>query len=171
MTTNSIGETTIPHRTFGNISGYKEVSKMLPSLRKFNQSEVAKERQRILNYYDHYGGPATLDAFGVDRKLIYVWRQKLRLNKQKPSALVPESTVPKTKRQMEVDQRIINFIKQLRQEHYRLGKEKIKVFLDEYCQSIGIDSIAESTIGKVILRNNFFFSKANYKIYHNPDSA
>lgn len=144
---------------------------MLPSLRKFNQSEVAKERQRILNYYDHYGGPATLDAFGVDRKLVYVWRQRLRLNKQKPSALVPESTVPKTKRQMEVDPRLISFIKELREKHYRLGKEKIKVFLDEYCQSRGIETIAESTIGKVISRNNFFYSKANYGVYHDPASG
>jgi len=141
---------------------------MLPSLRKFNQSEIAKERQRILNYYDHYGGEATLDAFGVDRKLIYVWRQKLRLNGKKPSALVPESTAPKTRRQMETDLRIIDFIKNLREHHYRLGKEKMKIFLDKYCSSIGIDPIAESTIGKVIKRHNLFFAKANYRIYHNP---
>lgn len=133
MSTNSIGEQTTLHHTFGRISGYKEVSQMLPSLRKFNQSEVVKERQRILNYYDHYGGVATLDAFGVDRKLIYVWRQRLRLNQKKPSTLVPESTIPKTKRQMEVNPQIIDFIKQQRELHYRLGKEKIKVLLDEYC--------------------------------------
>ena len=168
MKTNSIGESTTTHYTFGKIAGYKEVSKMLPSLRKFNQSEVAKERQRILNYYDHYGGEATLDAFGVDRKLIYVWKQRLKSNKQKPSALVPESTAPKTRRQMEVDPLIIDFIKNLREHHYRLGKEKIKVFLDDYCGSIGVDSIAESTIGKVIKRHNFFSSKTNYNIYHDP---
>ncbi len=144
---------------------------MLPSLRKFNQSEVAQERQRILNYYDHYGGAATLDAFGVDRKLIYVWRQRLKLNGRKPSALVPESTTPKTKRQMMVDPQIVDFIKQLREKRYRLGKEKIKVLLDKYCDSIGIDSIAESTIGKVINRNKFFFSKANYRVYHDPTNG
>jgi hypothetical protein len=171
MMKNSIGEPTTLHYTFGKISGYKEVSRMLPSLRKFNQSEVAQERQRILNYYDHYGGSATLDAFGVDRKLIYVWRQRLKRNEQKPSALVPESTIPKTKRQMEVNPLIIDFIKNLREQHYRLGKEKIKVLLDEYCLSIGISSIAESTIGKVIKRNKFFHSKTNYSIYHDPASG
>jgi len=166
---NSVGESTVLHRTFGNIPYYKEASQMLPSLRKFNQSDVAKERQRILNYYDHYGGHATLDAFGVDRKLIYVWKQRLKSNGQKPSALVPESTAPKTKRQMRVDSRIIKFISDQRQQHYRLGKEKIKPLLDDYCSSIGIDSIAESTIGKVIKRNAFFFSKTNYRTYHNPN--
>ena len=169
MMKNSTGEQTTLHYTFGNISGYKEISKMLPSLRKFNQSEVAKERQRILNYYDHYGSRATLDAFGVDRKLIYVWRQRLRLNDKKPSALVPDSTISKTKRQMNTDSRIISFITNQRKEHYRLGKEKIKPLLDEYCREIGISSIAESTIGKLIKRNNFFFSKTNYRIYHNPN--
>jgi len=123
MMRNNQGEKTTLHYTFGKISGYKEVSQMLPSLRKFNQSEVARERQRILNYYDHYGGAATLDAFGVDRKLIYVWRQRLRLNGRKPSALVPESTIPKTKRQMMVDPQIVDFIKKLREKRYRLGKE------------------------------------------------
>jgi transposase InsO family protein len=169
MMKNSTGEQTTLHYTFGRISGYKEISQMLPSLRKFNQSEVAKERQRILNYYGHYGGAATFDAFGVDRKLIYVWKRRLKLNNQKPSALVPNSTVPKTKRQMNINPQIINFISNQRDQHYRLGKEKIKPLLDEYCLSIGIPSIAESTIGKVIKRNNFFFSKTNYRIYHNPN--
>ena len=168
MMKNSIGEVTVLHRTFGNIPYYKEVSQMLPSLRKFNQSEIAKERQRIINYYNHYGGAATLDAFGVDRKLIYVWRQRLRLNGKKPSALVPNSTTPKTKRRMATDPRVIRFIKLLRDQHYRLGKEKIKPLLDEYCLGLGIDSMAESTIGKVIKRHSFFFSKTNYRIYHSP---
>ena len=77
MEINNTGEPTVLHYTFGKIRGYKEVSKMLPSLRKFNQSEVAKERRRIIDYYQRYGGQATLDAFGVDRKLIYVWKQRL----------------------------------------------------------------------------------------------
>lgn len=96
MMKNSIGEQTKLHYNFDKILGYKEVSQVLPSLRKFNQSEVAKERQRILNYNDHYGGLATLDTFGVDRKLIYIWRQRLRQNKKKTSALVPELTISKT---------------------------------------------------------------------------
>jgi len=168
MMKNSIGETTTLHYTFGKIAGYKEVSQMLPSLRKFNQSEVAQERQRILNYYDHYGGQATLDAFGVDRKLIYVWRKRLRLSNQKASSLVPLRTTPKTKRRMVVDPRIIEFIASQREQHYRLGKEKIKPLLDEYCWGLGINSMAESTIGKVIKRHHFFFSKTNYRIYHIP---
>ena len=161
-------EPTTLHYTFGRIRGYKEVSQMLPLMRKFNQSEIAKERLRIINYYQHYGGRATLDAFGIDRKLIYVWKQKLKIKSQSPAALVPLSTAPKTRRRMLTDPRIIQFIANLRHDHYRLGKEKIKPLLDEYCLGLGLQSIAESTIGKVIKRNHIFFAKANYRIYHDP---
>ena len=168
MNQNNVGEKTTLRFTFGKIRGYKEVSKMLPSLRKFNQSDVGKERLRIINYYDHYGGKATMDAFGVDRKLIYVWKKRVKKSKNRYSGLVPQSTAPITKRQMNTDLRIINFISIQRQDHYRLGKEKIKPLLDEYCKCMGIKTISESTVGKVIKRNNFFFSKSNYKVYHAP---
>jgi len=98
MNKNRVGEATVLHQTFGNIPYYKEVSKMLPSIRKFNQSELAKERLRIVNYYNHYGGKATMDAFGVDRKLIYVWKKRIKTAKNKHSGLVPQSTAPKIKR-------------------------------------------------------------------------
>jgi len=62
---------------------------------------------------------------------------------------------------------IIRFIRQIRQEYPRLGKEKIKPLLDEYCQFKGIKTIAESTIGKVIKRHKLFYQKAG-RIYHDP---
>ena len=58
---------------------------------------------------------------------------------------------------MEVDLRIIEYIKSLREAHYRLGKRKIKPLVDEYCSQLGIKSISVSTIGKVIKRHNLFF--------------
>ena len=61
----------------------------------------------------------------------------------------------------------MHIFKLLREEHPRLGKEKIKPLLDAYCLSENISTIQESTIGKVIKRNNYFFQKSG-KIYHNP---
>ncbi len=61
---------------------------------------------------------------------------------------------------------IITFIKTLREDKPRLGKEKIKPLLDEFCREKGIQSISESTIGKVIKRHNLY-SKLR-RIYHNP---
>ena len=50
-----------------------------------------------------------------------------------------------------------SLIKELRQQHYRLGKYKIKIFLDEYCRKEGLKTISASTIGLIIKKNNMFW--------------
>jgi hypothetical protein len=140
---------------------------MLSSLRYFDQSEIAQERLRIINFYDKYGEKATKEAFKADRKLIYVWRQKLKSHQNSLVGLIPHSTKPKTVRQMTTNPLILVFIKDLREKRPRIGKEKIKPLLDKYCLKAGISSIAESTIGKVIKRKDFFFQKQG-RIYHQP---
>ena len=66
------------------------------------------------------------------------------------SSLIPKSRAPKRKRRMEVPAGVIEFISNLRKEHPRLGKEKIKPLLDEYSKDNGIKSISISTIDKCI---------------------
>lgn len=140
---------------------------MLSSLRKFDKSEIAKERLKMIEFYQKHGEKTTKEAFGVDRKLIYVWGKKLKGSRGKLSSLVPLSTRPRRTREMVTDPRVVDFIKETREKHPRLGKEKIKPLLDDYCQEIGIPTISESTIGKVIVRKNFFFQKSG-RVYHDP---
>jgi transposase-like protein len=142
---------------------------MLKSLKRFAKDEVAQERLRIIEFYDTHGENITKEAFGVGRKTIFVWKKRLRENKNSLSALIPNTTAPKTKRSMRTHPKVVAYIKLLREEHVGLGKEKIKPLLDAYCQQEGIPTIAESTIGKVIKRKHFFFKKSG-RIYHNPDS-
>ena len=52
---------------------------MAPHLRRFDKSEVAKERLKIINFYKVYGGKACRQAFGVDRKTVWVWRKRMNL--------------------------------------------------------------------------------------------
>jgi len=105
---------------------------MLSSLKRFTKNEVAQERLKILEFYQEYGEKATLKAFGVNRKTIWVWRKRFNLGRNQLSSLIPSSTKPKTNRRMEVDLRIIEYIKTLRETHYRLGKRKIKPLVDDY---------------------------------------
>lgn len=140
---------------------------MLSSLRRFARSEVAQERLRIIRFYKQYGEKATKEAFGADRKVINRWSHRLRRHKGALEGLVPESTRPKRRRSMIVPLEIVQFIRQIREEHPRLGKEKIKPLLDEYCQGKAITSISESTIGKVIKRHKLFYQKAG-RVYHDP---
>lgn len=51
---------------------------MLCSLRRFDKSEVAQQRMRIIKFYEKYGEKATYEAFGVSRKVISRWRKRLK---------------------------------------------------------------------------------------------
>lgn len=142
---------------------------MLSSLKVFDSSDVAKEKLRIINFYKQHGEKLTKEAFGVDRKLVYVWKKSLKKGNNHLSSLVPKSTRPKRVRRMTTDVKILEFIRSYREEYPNLGKEKIKPLLDTYCKTVSVTPIAEATIGKVIKRNNYFFQKKG-KIYHNPGS-
>lgn len=95
---------------------------MLGSLQRFDESEVAKQRHKIIQFYNQYGEAATKEAFGADRKIIHVWRKRLRGNDGRIEALVPSSTKPRRIRRMQSDHRIIEFIRQHRHKYGRLGK-------------------------------------------------
>lgn len=154
---------------FSRIRGIEEVKTMLKSLKRFSQDEVAQERIRIIAFYDQYGEKTTKEAFSVGRKTIWVWKKRLKDNRNALFSLIPNATTPKTKRVMMTHPKVVAHIKLLRQKHVRLGKEKIKPLVDAYCSKEGLPAIQESTIGKVIKRNNFFFHKSG-KIYHNPNA-
>jgi len=70
---------------------------------------------------------------------------------------------------MQTHPQVIAFIRKLRKKRKRIGKEKIKPLLDEYCTKEGLPTISESTIGKVIKRYNMFYCTPK-RIYHNPNS-
>jgi hypothetical protein len=47
---------------------------MVPSLRKFNASEAAQEKLKIIQFYDAHGAEETKKYFGVSRKTVWVWK-------------------------------------------------------------------------------------------------
>jgi len=151
------------------IKSLKGVMPVISSLRKFDTEEVAKERMKILSFYERYGEQATKEAFGVSRKTIWVWKKRLEKGNDHLIVLTPTSTSPKTPRTMRVDPRIVAFIRSQREQFPRRSKEKLAPFVNEECRRLGIPTIAPSTIGKVIKRNNLFFFKGR-KVYHNPAS-
>ena len=142
---------------------------MLSSLKRFTKDEVAQERLRIIEFYDKHGEKTTRAAFDVGRDTVWIWKKRLKDNHNSIASLIPTPTTPRTKRTMLVQLKVVAYIRSLREKHVRLGKEKIKPLLDGYCQKENLPTIKESTIGKVIKRNNFFFQKSG-RIYHNPNS-
>ena len=142
---------------------------MHASLRRFQDSEVAQQRLKILEFYAEYGEAATVKAFGVKRQTLALWKNRLQQAHGQLAALVPSSTRPKRVRRMTTDPRLVEFIRQLRQEHPHLGKAKIKPLLDEYCREHKLNPIAEATIGKVLRRLPKDAPRG--RVYHNPASA
>lgn len=140
---------------------------MLTSLQKFDTNEVAKQRLKIIQFFETYGETATKEAFGADRKVIARWKKRLANSGGKLQSLIPRSTRPKRVRFSTVDTRIITFIKTERELHPGIGKEKLKPDVDEFCSSLGIPTISTSTIGREIKRNHFFYQKTG-RIYHHP---
>ena len=142
---------------------------MLSSLRKFSADEAAQERLKIIQFYDEHGEAQTIKYFGVNRKTVWTWKRQLHRSGGQLQALRPQSTRPQHVRRMTTDPRLVTFIREVREAHPHLGKEKIKPLLDAYCQKLGMASLAVSTIGKVIRRNQFFSKQG--KVYHDPNSG
>ena len=143
---------------------------MLPSLQKFDANTVAQEKLKIIRFYDQYGEAATKAAFGADRKVVSRWKKRFAASGGKLQALVPQSTRPHTIRQPETDARIVDFIRTERETHHRVGKDKLKPDVDEFCARVGIPTISASAIGKVLKRNHYFYTKIQARVYHNPGS-
>jgi len=163
----SVGVSTSYKDLFAGTALYNgRMSKSIRSTLAFNASEVADTRLQIIEFHKKYGTKATRDAFMISKATIYRWKKTLHDSRGMLSSLIPGSRTPKRKRVMTTHHKIISFIKSFREQYGHLGKEKIKPLLDEFCLKQNIGTISESTIGKVIKRNNIY-SKSR-RVYHNP---
>lgn len=140
---------------------------MAPHLRRFDKSEVAKERLKIINFYNLHGERSTKEAFGVDRKTVWVWKKRVKERGNHISSLVPDSTRPVNTRVMMVNPKVLEYIKHLRETYPRLGKTKIEPLLDRYCVESDLPVYSESKIGRIISKHNLFYQRSG-KVYHDP---
>jgi len=112
---------------------------------KYMISEKAKERTRILAFWEKYGDNATEEAFHISRSTLYRWQKALRQGNGKLEALNPLHTAPKKRRSRSTPSTIQDRMVILRTQHPRIGKEKIHALLraDGYTGSV-------STIGRIL---------------------
>ena len=123
---------------------------MLYSPRRYSKSEIAQQRMKMIRFYEEYGGRATKEAFGADRKVISRWRKRFKESGGELSSLVPLSARSHRVRRSILSQEVVNFIKDMREKDPRIWKEKLKPLLDKYCQGRRIKTISESTTGNII---------------------
>ena len=129
--------------------GYKQIHMI---------TKEAKQRLKILQFWRQYGLQATTDAYGARRSTLYAWWKIYKESGYKIESLNPGVQARKNINKRKTHPLILKEIKRLRFEVIpNMGKDKIKIFLDECCKKNNIKTISISTIGRII---------KDKKIYH-----
>ena len=115
-------------------------------------TEQAKERCRILAFWEKHGTEATDEAFGIKRRTLFLWKKNLKEGGGKLEALNSKKKTPKNKRKRIWDIRLLEEIKRLRIEHPNLGADKIYPLLLDFADVSGIAKVpGSSTIERLIV--------------------
>jgi len=114
-------------------------------------TEEAKQRTRILAFWEKYGAEAVEEAFGTKRRTLFDWQRRLKEGGGKLESLSSLSKAPKQKRKRIWNELIISEIKRLRWTHPNLGKEKLYPELKEFCDLCNLKCPKPRTIGRLIV--------------------
>lgn len=109
-------------------------------------SQQAQRRAKILTFWSKYGDEAAREAFGVSRRTLYRWQQKLRQAGGELEGLNVRSTAPRRRRRRVIPPAITERLILLRTAYPRLGKEKLHALLklEGYPESV-------STLGRLLI--------------------
>jgi transposase InsO family protein len=113
-------------------------------------TEDALKKVRILVFWERHGLKATLDAFSIKKRTLYVWKKKFEESGGKIESLSNTSRASQRKRVRHWNEGVIEEVKRIRWEHPNLGKEKIYSILFIFCQERNLKCPKEKTIGRII---------------------
>lgn len=108
-------------------------------------TEQAKQRVRILTFWEKHGDEATKEAFTISRRTLFRWQRSLKNTAGNLEGLNARTTAPKRRRTRGVPLEIVERIITLRTAHPRLGKDKLYALLlrEGHAGSI-------STVGRIL---------------------
>src|SRR3989344_5503913 len=136
-------------RQFNKFKGTKGFISLWNRMIRFRYmiTEQAKERCRVLAFWDKHGTEAAKEAFNVSERSLFRWQKALKQTNGNLEGLNKKKTAPKNKRLRSVPEDIKNAIIQIRQGNkIRLGKEKVwKILRDDYGYQGSV-----STVGRII---------------------
>jgi putative transposase len=89
-------------------------------------------------------------VMNVSRSTVFSWKKRLKAGGNNVQALAPGSRAPQKRRQRETDPRLIEFIRKYRIRKPGMGKVIIKSELDRFCRERRLQTISESSVGRVI---------------------
>ena len=113
-------------------------------------TEKAKQKAKVLVFWEKHGFRATLDAFPHKRSNLYLWKQQWEAGSKKIEALNEKSRAPQTKRKRLWPLEVIQEIKRLRELHPNLGPEKTYPLLYQFCRAKNLRCPQPRTIARII---------------------
>ena len=113
---------------------------------------VQDYRVKVLEHKNQYGIKSAVDAFGIGRSTIYLWQKKYLASRKLVTSLSPKSTKPKRVRKSKISYLLVEEVARMRFKYPRMGKSKLKIFLDQFCEKNNLEKISESSIGRIIRR-------------------
>ena len=126
-------------------------------------TKKAEQRLKILQFWRKYGLQASYDAYGVSRSTLYSWWKTYKESGNLTSSLNPKSQAPHKRNKRIINPKILAEIKRIRlKEHPNLGKSKLKIYLNEYCDKHGLNKISESTIARIIKDKKIYYHSQRY---------
>jgi len=129
-------------------------------------TEQALKKARILAFWEKHGLPATMEAFGVKRRTLFLWKRKLKQGDGKFESLNPKSRAPIVKRKRLWEVRIIEELKNLREKHPNLGADKIHPLLLDFCDATGISKCPSSSTIERLIKDCGGLRKSPQKVSH-----
>lgn len=135
-------------RQFNKFRGTKGFITMWERVIRFKYmiTEEAKERCRILAFWEKHGDIATQEAFKVSRRTLFRWQKNLEKSMGKLEGLNKGNRAPKRRRKREVPEKVKEFILKERQFDPHLSKDKLSVLMKED----GIANLSASTVGRML---------------------
>lgn len=138
----------VPRRIFWSQERRRDaLARLAASLypRNMEHKETEAYRRRVLAFWNEHGIEAAKDAFSVSRPTLFRWKKA-----EAEGKLAGGSTAPKRVRRRTVPFGLESEILRLREEHPKLGKEKLAPLLAGWCRSAGHPVLSESTVGRIL---------------------
>ena len=131
---------------------------------KYMITKEAKERCRILAFWERHGNEVTTEAFKVSRATLFRWQQALQKGDGKLEALNKKSTAPKNKRKRVIPKVVEDFILKEREFDPHLSKDKLSVLIMED----KVANLSPSTVGRMLddLKKDRKLSQTTKLSYH-----
>ena len=131
-------------------------------------TKTALHRSKILSFWDKHGLAATLDAFGVKKRTLFLWKQKLKTGEGNLENLNNLSRSPKTKRKRNRPPEIMVEIKRLHLTHYHTYPRtpKMNAHCERFNRTIQ-DEFVDYHLDEMLDVDSFNQKLTDYLIWYN----